>query len=329
MVENSDQIRTIGGYFGLADREEECKLPIENSVMLNTGRNSLEYILTCIPDIKKIYLPVFTCEVVLEPLIRNNIIYDFYSINKDLEIKDDIVLKEDEYLIANNYFGIKDKYIENLSKKFNDHLIIDNAQAFFAPVLPNIKAFYSARKFVGVADGGYAVGVDSKGTSCFEEDDSSLHNSHLIIRRDYGAEAGFKYYQQNETKLDNQPIKGMCRNTKDILCHINYDRVKAIRRKNFEYLHNTLGKSNQLNIPQANTFVCPMVYPYYINHGCDLRDRLIKNKIFVARYWPNVLDWCAKDSLEYILANNIIAIPIDQRYGEKEMKYIIKILNDE
>lgn len=328
MVESSDQIKAIGGYFGLADCEDECELPIENGILLNTGRNALEYILTYIPNIKKIYLPVFTCEVVLEPLIRNNIIYDFYSINKDLEIKDDIVLKEDEYIIANNYFGIKDKYIEDLSRKFNGHLIIDNAQALFAPVLPNIKAFYSARKFVGVADGGFAVGVESKGVSYFKEDDSSLHNSHLIIRRDFGAEAGFKYYQQNETKLDNQPIKGMCRNTRDILCHINYDRVKAIRRKNFEFLHNALGKSNQLNIPQANSFVCPMVYPYYSNQGCELRDRLIKNKIFVARYWPNVLDWCAKDSLEYKLADNTIAIPIDQRYGEIEMKRIIETINN-
>ena len=45
-----------------------------------------------------------------------------------------------------------------------------------------------------------------------------------------------------------------------------------------------------------------------------------------ATYWPNVLKWCSEDMLEYELTNNIIALPIDQRYGREEMDYIIKLL---
>ena len=74
-----------------------------------------------------------------------------------------------------------------------------------------------------------------------------------------------------------------------------------------------------------DSFVCPMVYPFMTDDE-SLRDQLIKNKVFVARYWPNVLEWCQEKDLEYKLANRIIPLPIDQRYGEMEMNYIVEIL---
>ena len=67
----------------------------------------------------------------------------------------------------------------------------------------------------------------------------------------------------------------------------------------------------------------PMVYPYYAA-TIDLKKLLIKRKIFVATYWPNVSEWCPIDTWEYRLVEHFIAIPIDQRYSEKEMKMIIE-----
>ena len=51
--------------------------------------------------------------------------------------------------------------------------------------------------------------------------------------------------------------------------------------------------------------------------------KLIDKKIFVARYWPNVLNWCKKDDIEYQLTENMVCLPIDQRYGENEMNHIL------
>ncbi len=326
MAVGCGEIKPIGGYFELANYEAEHPFPLQEGVLLNTGRNALEYILKSIPDIKKVYLPYYTCEVVLEPLKRNYISFSFYCINNKFEIAEDIRLADGEYLIANNYFGLKDSYILELAKKYGNRLIVDNAQALFAPVLPNIKAFYSTRKFVGVADGGVAVGVDDKNSLLYDEDDSTQHNSHLQIRKEQGAEAGFKFYQQNEMKLDNQPIRRMCTNTRDILWHINYDKIVLKRRDNFKYLHEALGPSNKLQIPSFDTFACPMVYPYWVETEKDLRNELIKNKVFVARYWPNVLDWTHFSSLEYNFANRFLPLPIDQRYGKDDMIRIYELI---
>ena len=202
-------MKAIGGYFELADYEEGRGFPHQNGILLNTGRNALEYILRSIGEVKGIYLPYYTCEVVLEPLKKLHIPWVFYHINANFEMVEDIQPKEGEYIIANNYFGIKDACIQTLADKYGDHLIVDCAQAFFAKPIPGIKSFYSARKYVGVADGGVAYGVDGKYSLLYDGDDSTLHNSHLHIRKEQGAEAGFKEYQLNESKLDNQPIRLM------------------------------------------------------------------------------------------------------------------------
>jgi len=69
----------------------------------------------------------------------------------------------------------------------------------------------------------------------------------------------------------------------------------------------------------------PMVYPY-LSKKKDLRSKLIDNEVFVATYWPNILEACAIDSLEYNFAKNIIPLPIDQRYGKKEMESIVQLI---
>lgn len=326
MVEGCDQIKAIGGYFELADKDcEFAGMPVDG-VALNTCRNALEYIILQLLDAKRIFVPYYTCEAVIEPLKRLQIEYQFYHINEQLEIAEELKLEEGDYLIANNYFGIKDAYIEWLAGKYGDRLIVDNAQALFAPVFPNIKAAYSTRKYVGVADGGFAVGVPAVGIIDYEEDNSSEHDSHLYIRKERGAEAGFKDYQANECKLDDQLIRKMSPQTKTILSQIDYNSVIKKRRQNYEYLNNALGEKNFLQLPLMDSFTCPMIYPF-ITDDESLRDRLIQNKVFVARYWPNVLEWCDEDELEYKLAAQIIPLPVDQRYGEVDMMKIIELIS--
>lgn len=318
-------MQAIGGYFELADYEQGDGFPHQDGILLNTGRNALEYILRYIGEVKGVYLPYYTCDVVLEPLKKLHIPYSFYHINAKFEMVEDIQPKEGEYIIANNYFGVKDAYIKLLAEKYGTHLIVDCAQAFFAKPISGIKSFYSTRKYVGVADGGVAYGVDDKYSLLYDEDDSTLHNSHLLIRKEQGAEAGFKDYQQNEKKLDNQPIRLMCRNTRDILWHINYQKVIAKRKENFSYLHNALKEKNFIQLPEIGTFVCPMVYPLLTKSDRNLRKELIDNKVFVARYWPNVQE-LSNYELEYEFATKIVPLPCDQRYGEEEMNRIIKII---
>lgn len=321
-------MKAIGGYFELADYEDGGVFPHQEGILLNTGRNALEYILRSIGNVKRVYLPYYTCEVVHEPLKKLHVPCIFYHINARFEITDEISPKEGEYIIANNYFGIKDTYIQTQAVKYGDHLIVDCAQALFAKPIHGIKCFYSTRKFVGVADGGVAyLGNVSKArilvkeTECTED-----HDSHLFKRKQCGAEAGFADYQKNETKLDNQPIRWMSKRTKSIIDHIDYNKVVAKRRENFRRLHDNLGERNFLILPDYDSFECPMVYPFVTRTNRDIRKELIDNKVFVAQYWPNVHQHNLYEN-ECQLARRMIPIPCDQRYGEIEMNRIINIIN--
>lgn len=330
MVKSDCKMKAIGGYFELADYEEHnCPFPHKNGLLLNTGRNALEYILRSIDNIKGIYLPYFTCEVVLEPLKKLHISYKYYHINSRFEIADEINLKEGEYIIANNYFGIKDAYIQFLAEKYGQQLIVDSSQALLAKPISGIKTFYSTRKYVGVADGGIAyIGNLEKGKVDINEVECTIeHDKHLYIRKQFGAEIGFAEYKKNEAKLDNQPIRWMSDTTKHILEHIDYQKIIFKRKTNFSFLHNILSEKNFLELPKIDSFVCPMIYPFITKFSEYLRKRLIDNKVFVAKYWPNIHKLSTYDT-EYDLVNQIIPIPCDQRYDHEDLKKIIEIIKE-
>jgi len=311
----------IGGYFGL-----ELAVSQEyhsQALHLNTGRNSLEYILRA-KGYNKIYIPFFTCNVLLEPLLRLGIKYDFYHIDENLDpIFDYNKIKETEVFLYTNYFGVKDERVEKLAnKKMN--LIIDNAQSFFSKRIVNVDTFYSPRKFLGVPDGAYLY-TNQKLNENLENDNSYNRFNHLIIRHDSNAESGYTSFLKNDQKLNLQNIKYMSMLTRKILTSVDYISIAEKRKKNYAYLNQSLNNRNYLKIQKPSHQV-PMTYPFWSDDK-RLKEKLKKNRIFCATYWPNVLDWTTRDQLESRLTKEIIHLPIDQRYGETEMNKILDLIN--
>ena len=310
-------MEAIGGYFSLElpQREEYHK----NAIRLNTGRNCLEYILR-VRGYKKVYVPYYICEVVMEPINKLGVPYEFYHIDIHFEIKERFTLKEGEALLYTNYFGLKQHYVEQLAEKVGARLIVDNTQAFYAKPIPSIDTFYTCRKFFGVPDGAYLY-CDKKLDAEREQDYSYDRVSHLVKRIDLSAEDGFKDFRRVDDGLDNQPIRKMSKLTQRMMHGIDYESAAHRRRANFLKLHEALGKENNLELPLEDDAV-PMVYPYLVPVE-GLREKLIENKYFVARYWPNVLEWTKPDDIDYLMAFQMQPLPIDQRYGEEEMEFLI------
>lgn len=307
----------IGGYFGLELRQGEHYH--KNALRLNTARNCFEYVLR-VRNYKKVYIPYYTCEVILEPLERLNIEYEFYHINELLEPKSEYSLKQNEAFLYTNYFGLKQDCVKRLAKLYKKQLIVDNAQAFYAEPLVEIDTFYSPRKFFGVADGGYLY-IDQKLDIELDQDYSYERMSHLLKRIDVSAEFGYNDFKRNDDSLINQPIKLMSNLTNKILSSIDYNSVKEKRIENYLYLESKLKDKNLIQLPLKNIDV-PMVYPYLTN-DIALKQKLIANKIFVATYWPNVMDWTKEEDLEYKLTNNLLPLPIDQRYDSLQFYKLI------
>ena len=312
-------MEAIGGYFSLELplREEYHK----NAIRLNTGRNCLEYILRA-RGYKKVYVPFYTCEAVMEPINKLGISYEFYHIDVHFEIRDRFTLKVDEALLYTNYFGLKQRYVEQLAEKTGTRLIVDNTQAFYAKPIQGIDTFYTCRKFFGVADGAYLY-TDKLLDGEFVHDESYDRMAHLLKRIDLSAEQGFVDFRKVDDGLDNQPIRKMSKLTQRIMQSIDYDAAARKRRENYQMLHEELGEENNLVLSLEDDAV-PMVYPFLASIK-GLREKLIENKIFVARYWPNVLDWTTDKDIENLLAYQMQPLPIDQRYSVDDMNRIIDI----
>lgn len=311
----------IGGYFELELRHGEHYH--KDAIRLNTARNCFEYVLIA-RKYRKVYIPYYTCEVMLQPLRRQHVKYAFYSIDWNLEPVETFNLKEGEAILYTNYFGLKQDCVERLAKVYGSRLIVDNAQAFYAPRIDGIDTFYSPRKFFGVPDGGYLY-TDCRMEGKLPQDKSNERMQHLLVRIENGAEAGYKEFKKAEDSLDNQSIMCMSEISDRILRQIDYDYIKKIRRTNFQVLHDSLSDKNRLHFLTLLDNTVPMAYPYFSDNA-GLRNALISKRIFVATYWPNIFEWCKPDSIEYRSAQGIIPMPIDQRYDYEYSNYLKLII---
>jgi hypothetical protein len=313
-------MNAIGGYFGLELRGgNEYHL---GALRLNTGRNALEYILTQ-RKYKKIFLPYFTCDVLLQPILKLKIQYEFYSIDENFEPIFDVgSISIDDAFLYTNYFGLKDTFVNEL-KDICPNLIIDNAQAFYAKAHEGVDTFYSVRKFFGLPDGAYLY-TDCEKIPILEQHKSFGAFEHLLRRLDNSAEDGYLSFVSNDKLLGNLPILKMSNITLRLLKNIDYDIVAKKRITNFTFLLQELGPLNKIKFSLLEGQV-PMTFPFYSGDE-KLRNNLLKRGVYTAQYWPNVFKWVGPHSTEYKYTQNIINLPIDQRYSLAQMKTICKII---
>ena len=252
----------------------------------------------------------------LKPLLEKAI-----ETRVDLVVADFIALKDQE--IKEMHLHIPKQPTPVYIEKTGERLIVDNTQAFYAKPMAGIDTFYTCRKFFGVPDGAYLY-TEKMLDEELEQDISYDRMTFLNKRIDLGAEAAYGDFQTLSKSLVGQPIKLMSNLTQRLMLGIDYEKVAQQRRDNYLQLHAALSKSNTLSLPLEDDAV-PMVYPY-LAPVKGLRERLIENKVFVARYWPNVLDWTTKEDIEYLLAYQMLPLPVDQRYGEEYMQRMIELM---
>jgi len=302
-------MKEIGGYFEL-----ECSdnpFYHKNGTLFNTARNALRHFVKII-GIKKIFVPSYTCPVVFESIKQENCEILLYEIGDDFMPQ--MSFPKDSYIIYSNYFGICGKNVDYLSETY-PNLIMDNAQAFYSES-KGIASFYSPRKFFGLPDGGILLSkIDLP--SPVEKSVSFDKCSHLLKRLDLGANAGFADFQKNDYGFSGLPVQSMSALTESLMGNINYEMAKQKRLNNFHYIHEKFIEINKLKIDLQKDDV-PMVYPLLLEKE-GVREKLIANKIYVAKYWPNV---------ECKFSKYILPLPIDQRYCVKDMEFIVEILRE-
>lgn len=312
--------KEIGGYIEF--EHYSGKQLHESAIKLNCARNCLAYLFkSC--DVQKIYIPYFLCDSVLKTCKKYGIKLQFYHIDENfMPIIPSGDFSKDWLYVVNYYGQLSNETILKIKSKVQN-LIIDNVQAFFQPPVSNVHTIYTCRKFFGVSDGAYLY-TDSKLDEVLERDISYKRMNFLFGRFEKSAYEFYQEYVANNDLFENEPIKQMSSLTENLMCSFDYSAVAQRRTENFNYLYESLNSMNKLNLKVPYG---AFSYPLLIENGASMRKKLQQRNIYIPTLWSDVFKLCESTSLEYQYAQNILPLPVDQRYGRVEIEYMLQQLN--
>lgn len=315
--------KAIGGYFELeTPKIFNDKYP--QSFKYQSARAAFYSLIQYVKP-AAIWMPRYLCNSMFEAPKDLGIRINLYSLNEDFSIKENISLKKGEIILYVNYFGLCRKNQEELLKKYpSDSLVFDNSQAFYQEPLGCLATIYSPRKFFGLPDGGLLVTKLPIEKPNKQDVDSLARATHLLKRLAFDAEDGYADYQKADESLIGLEPMAMSKLTYLLYSSIDHETAGKIRNKNFNNLHGELSKLNNLQIDFLENSK-PLIYPFLSNNNKQ-KSILIKERIYTATYWPDCLERLEKNSFEFKLLENMVALPCDQRYSEIEMNKIIKLI---
>ncbi len=320
-------MREIGSFIELElPKGREHYTGDKNIARLNTGRAAIWHAFR-ITGAEAIWIPYYQCESVREFLTRKKVEIKYYHQDKDFN-PIDLHPNHDEAVLLVNYFGIMSEERMDLLSKAYPHVIIDNCQAFFNQPVAGAMNVYSARKFMGVADGSYVIGA---GAERFVEEYPQCHSSDtadfLLKRIEYGCEGkGYEARTINEDRVDREDIMKMSKLTRTILDGTDYESIQAKRRENFDIACQLFGDINRLNpLLYYNNATVPMVYPLLVEED-SLLQKLLAAKHFQGHWWNYITKELPENTFEHWLSRYMVPITIDQRYGREELEYICSVI---
>lgn len=318
--------KAIGGYFEL-ELTQGFPEKYPNALKYQSARAAFLALLQPLQKIKRVWMPYYICDSMLAPIHAAGKEIAFYSINEWFAIKDRIPLEDGDLLLYVNYFGVCDGNVATVLTQYDPaQVVIDCSQAFYSGPFECLATIYSPRKFFGLPDGGLLITSQALEPPSAQDHDSLKRCAHLLARLAFSAEEGYESYKAAESSLDDLTPKVMSQLTQRMLTTIDYSATAEQRSENFAFLHKELGSSNRISLVLSKN--SPLCYPYLTKRKIN-KKKLAEKRIFIPAYWPDVLRRNLKDCFELTAADQILAIPCDQRYRPPDLNRIVSALKND
>jgi hypothetical protein len=313
--------KPIGGAFAL-EKPGQGPLPHAGAQWLSTGRACLAVFLREAKP-SRVFVPFYACNTLYQPFVDRGVPVALYGLGEDFLPSNPPALKAGEYLLWTNYFGVCGRAEAALAARYGERLIVDDTHAFFAGRHAGMWSFASARKFFGIPDGAFLFAPVPAAVAAPRFDPGPLRYAELRARgRAREAERAYAVY---ERRLD-AAVRRISRTGEEILRGIDYVRAAQRRRANFAHLHARLGSTNRL-APELEADAAPFCYPYLPRRPVR-RAALLKKNIFVPRLWTDALVRAVDGfAWERLLGRDLMALPIDQRYGADDMERVCEAVS--
>ncbi len=308
-----------------------------------SGRTAIETVLKNELHIKKVMLPSYCCDSMIEPFRKQGIAICFYGVNYVDNLQIDLSIEEDiDAILWCNYFGYNLK-MPDLSSfiKRGGIVIEDITHSFYSEKKYDKQSDYliaSIRKWEPILCGGYCASTKKK----LSYKPFKLPSKEYLERKRHAMISKKEYLEGNilidkDKFLDDfsksnkwlaENYSGLLidRESLHILDQVDYEGNVKKRRENAQELYRGLKQCVSLNpLFDEELMDCPLFVPVIANLGArnKIRDFLTTHAIYCPVHWPKPNSDCESN-----LYDIEISLVCDQRYSEADMMRIVKTIKE-
>lgn len=340
-------MREIGSEFQyqVNNVNKRVTLPqgVKDYALVFSGRTAIEVVLENEPHIRKVMLPSYCCDSMIEPFRKRRIKICFYNVNYVNGLYVDIMIPRDvDAVLWCNYFGYTVKMPNFADFVSRGGIIIEDiTHSFYSIHKYDKQSKYliaSIRKWEPILCGGYCASMKAelKYIPSKLPDESFITNrkSAMLLKKEYLADESFiekeeflkKYAYCNEWLSKNYSERTIDEESIEILTHTDSEKNFNQRRKNAMILHESIEKSSTVKLLfDESAMDCPLFVPIVVDcHERNNIRRFLSNyKIYCPIHWPHPNEECTSN-----LYDMEISLICDQRYDENDMLRIADVINE-
>lgn len=326
----------------------------ENVLFLSLGRESLSIVARNHPKIKKVLLPIYTCQTVCDPFIELGWEIGTYLIDANLRInikniRERVNVFRPAVLIVHPFYGttLNQEEINILKEIKNQEIIIvaDYTQSVYCKEHLDFADYIiaSLRKWFDCPDGGYISSsyhdLSDYSTLLENTDFVILQRNSMYLREAY-FETDNQILKDISIRLNKLAVNGVEKNIYphsisefglNRLLNSPVEEFGKIRFENYSYLYRYINQNDRVRFVHNDLddlVSAPLYFPIFCESRSVLQKQLAENKIYAPVLWPVPEYYLNLDESSQYIYDHILAIPIDQRYRDCDMARICDVINN-
>ncbi len=297
----------------------------------NSGRSSLRWIIESMQlQGKRVLVPDFICQVVIDILREYNIEAVFYKINDNFEFTEPPISRPIDAIYIIRYFGHDSASFQSILTNSTLPIIIDDV---FGTEVPQIKSatkwcyFNSLRKISAVSAFSQTVSNNPlldipKGTLPAFSDlkyQAKEAKAKFIHSWEGNERQYLTTFSDAENLLDNS-VGIFSADDKSIYLanqfYRNLAHTKTIHKKNLAAAKGSLSQHQFVDItPEYPTFL-----PLRLKNRDKVRLALMEHAIYLAVHWPEIKETSNE------VSPKILSLPLDARYTPEDIQHFCKLI---
>ena len=298
---------------------------------------------------RTVLIPAYTCQTVITPFKEAGWTCLFFNVLKNLRIDvnhlNNLVKKHHpSLLVVHPYFGMdldenEKKALQSI-QSLGVKVVVDLTQCIFSnqklPFADYIVGSY--RKWFAIPDGGFMITQNNCNIN------QSIEENESFVERQTDAMYLRGQYFRNEDQRTKQISICLSKSADHVaeknisphrmstlscnLFEIEDKQANQQRRiSNFSYLFDNIKKNNKYafvcnDIDQITT--APLYFTIYVENRRDLQLQLAEESVI----WPVEDDKVLISEEIRFIYDHLLAIPIDQRYDERDMQRVVDVFNN-